>query len=152
MAQSTFSQNIAAGAPGQLALSAPHRILSCINTGTVELLPGYAVAIEGSSGNNANEVFGVQAPVASTDKILGIVMLETGRLPDSLGVASPVAVVAAGTVYVIPAAAVSAGDAAYVVSTTGQLTNVSSGNIALPAVFRGNSNGSAPVAVEINLP
>ena len=155
MAQSNFSQSIAAGATGQLALSGPQRILSCINSDVVELTAGLAVVIAPGVASGPNQVFGAKLPVDDTEKLLGIVMLETGRLPDTLEVSSPIAVVAQGVVYVSPIEDVAAGDPAFVVMSgpdAGKLTKHPGAGVAIPAKFLGDAPKNTIVALEINLP
>lgn len=147
--QTSVAASIAGAFDGQLASSGTLTIESAI--AVVDLTAGKAVAIDSTSG--AFPVLKVSVPNNSADKILGIVLNDTGKGPDQLTAGRAVEVLTKGKVWVTPAVSVTPGQLAYAVPTTGALTNTdNSGANILIGRWLGNGGTSTRTVLEVAIP
>lgn len=144
--QTTYNQYMGEGFPGMVADNGPSEIVSAVADETIPF--GYAVVVGASVGS-------CKLSDTNTDYILGIAA-HAHKQPSSAGTAAysandVVNIVRKGRVWVPCATASTNGAPAYIVATTGQITNSSTGNQQI-GVFRKTISDAGNTVVEVNLP
>jgi len=130
--QTSYATGYAAGFPGMVANGEESNRISR----TVEDAAGLGFGKAAFRGTGDHGVTGT--PAAGT--FMGIVIADAGQVPgvgetaDVLPQYATAALLNEGVIFVNAAVAVNDGEAAYVTGA-GLITNVSSGNTAIPAVF-----------------
>lgn len=144
--QSTYVTDYPAGQPGNVVNGeASNRISRTVEDAAG--LPFGKAAFRGSSDHGV-----VLAPAAGA--FMGIVIADVGVAPTTAALAdimpqySTAGLLNEGVIYVSASVAVADGDAAYVTSA-GLITNVSTSNTAIPAVFDATTSAAGVVPLRV---
>lgn len=146
--QTSVARNIGALVAGYVPDQGPTDVLSAVNTGSVNILPGNGVKRGSTDGS-------VELADDAADVFLGVAMLVrsespivAGDTPDTYKPGTQIAVFREGRILVECVGTVAAGAAAYIVPATGKFTSTSTNNIATGGTF--NTSGTDAV-VELQL-
>lgn len=143
--QSSVTERMRKAVAGQRATMIPATMISR----TVESAAGIAFGVAAARGTSDN---GCKVwETGST--FLGITIRERSINPDTqadkFAQYETARIMTKGDVWVVAGAAVADGDPVYLVAATGAFTNVSSGNIAINAIFDSTAGNGALVKVRL---
>lgn len=143
--QTTYAERITALTLGQIADQEPHTIISRTVADAAGI--GFGKVVCQGATDNA-----VIAPAGGAAAFRGVTVRDQARdpnNPDLFAQYEEAAVMTKGVVVVTTSVAVSAGDAAYYVDATGVITNVSTANVAMNAIFDADAGIGALVPLRL---
>lgn len=143
--QTTYNETMRQAVAGMIADMSPQTIVSRFVEGSAGLAFG-AVAVQGTADNQVTKA-------AAGAAFVGIAVLDPTRITatppasvDQYQEGHMASILLQGTIWVTAGAAVKAGDAAYFVPATGVITNVATGNTAIPNARFDTSAASGALA------